>query len=164
MDLITPSFGLIVWTSVIFIILLVALRILAWKPILKAVDERQRSIEAALAEAERARGETARLKADGERILKETRAERNDLLMRANAIRDKVISQAQEAAKKEGERIIKQARAKIQNEKRLALTELKDQVGDLSIEIAKKILSAELGDEEKQKALVSRLIGGLKTN
>ena len=164
MDLITPSFGLIVWTSAIFIILLVALRILAWKPILKAVDERQQSIEAALAEAERARGETARLKADGERILKETRAERNALLMRANAIRDKVISQAQEAAKKEGERIIEQARAKIQNEKMLALTELKDQAGDLSIEIAKKILSAELGDEEKQRALVSRLIRGLQTN
>ncbi len=162
MDLITPSIGLIVWTSAIFIILLIALRILAWKPILKAVDERQRSIEAALAKAERAKGETARLQAEGERMLEETRAERNALLTSAHAIRDEVISQAQEAAKREGERIVARARAKIQSEKRAALTELKNQAGDLSIEIAKKILSAELKDEGRQRALVSRLIESLQ--
>lgn len=162
MDLITPSLGLIVWTSLIFLILLIALRVLAWKPILKAVDEREQSIVSALADAERAREETARLKADSERILKKARAERSVLLKKTAEIREEMISEARETAKKEGEKMIAQARAKIQNEKRAALSELKDQVADLSIDMAEKILTAELGDEKQQRALIGRLVGQAK--
>lgn len=164
MDLITPALGLIVWTSVIFIILLIVLRVVAWKPILKAIDKREQSIVNALADAERAEEETERLKADSERIIKEARAERNALLKTAEQLKAKILSEARDTAKKEGDRIVAQARAKIQNEKLAALSELKHQVAGLSIEIAEKILQTELKDPEKQRELASRLIGEANIN
>jgi F-type H+-transporting ATPase subunit b len=164
MELVIPSIGLIFWTSLVFIILLFLLGKFAWKPILKSVKERETKIETALEASEKAREEMAALKSLNEDLRKEALLERDTLLKEAREIKDKIVAEAKSTAKEEGERIIEAAREVIKNEKMAAVTELKNQVATLSIEIAEKIVREKLSTDEKQKALVDGLVEEINLN
>ena len=146
MDLVTPSFGIIFWTVLIFLFLLILLKKFAWKPILNAVNERNDSIADALASAEKAKEEMAKLTADNEKILDEARTTRDEILKEARNLKDKTIAEAKTLAKDEADNIIASAKSAIQSEKRAAINDIKNQVASLSIEIAEKILSKELSE------------------
>ena len=164
MELVKPEFGLIFWMCISFGIILWILGKFAWKPILKMLSDRENSIQDALDSAERAKEEMKALQAGNEKILAEARHERDLMLKDAREIREKMISDAKGIAATEGERMLKSARENIQNEKMAAITELKNQVGVLSLEIAEKILKAELASDEKQKALVNTLLKDINLN
>lgn len=164
MDLVTPDIGLLFWMTLSFLIVLFLLRKFAWKPILKMLREREESITDALEEAKKARNEMANLKADNESLLAEARAEREVILREANETKAAIVAEAKEKAKAEGDQIVKQARETIQNEKMAAITELKNQVASLSIDIAEKILKEELSSEEKQKSLINNLLDDVSLN
>jgi len=152
------SLGLFAWQSLIFIGLLFLLRKYAWGPILNAVNERETSIKDALASAEAARSEMENLQSDNQRILKEARAEKEALLKEARATRAELINSEKEEAQAEAEKILSQAQEAIQNEKRAALTELKEQVGSLAMGIAEKVLQKELDNKDKQVQLIDQLL------
>jgi F-type H+-transporting ATPase subunit b len=152
------SLGLFAWQSLIFIGLLFLLRKYAWGPILNAVNERETSIKDALASAEAARSEMENLQSDNQRILKEARAEKEALLKEARVTRAELINSAKEEAQAEAEKILSQAQEAIQNEKRAALTELKEQVGSLAMGIAEKVLQKELDNKDKQVQLIDQLL------
>ncbi|HZJ19157.1 MAG TPA: F0F1 ATP synthase subunit B, partial [Pricia sp.] len=120
MDLVTPGIGLIFWSTLIFIILLILLKKYAWKPILDAVKTREESIQNALLSAEEAKKEMQNLQTDNQRILKEARAEREAMLKEAREIKDKMIADSKEQAKVEGDKMIKQAQSAIESEKKAA--------------------------------------------
>ncbi|QCX37697.1 F0F1 ATP synthase subunit B [Aureibaculum algae] len=164
MDLVTPGLGLVVWTGITFIILLIILRKFAWKPILGAVGEREDSIKNALLEADKARQEMENLKSDNEKILKEARAERDAMLKEAREMKNNVISEAKDEAKAQANKIIEQAKTSIQNEKLAAITDLKNQVADLSIGIAEKVLKEQLSNKDKQEKLVESMLNDVKLN
>lgn len=164
MNLVTPGIGLLFWTTLVFIILVVILSKYAWKPILGAVKAREESIDNALKSAEKAREEMANLNADNERILKEARAERDALLKEAREMKDAIIAEAKTAASTEAEKVMAAAKEAIKNEKMAALTELKNTVGTLSLEIAEKVLKSELSGDEKQQALVKSLLDDVSLN
>ena len=164
MDLVTPGFGLIFWTSVVFIFLLVLLKRMAWTPILNNVDARNKSIEEALEAAKNARDEMSNLKADNDRILKEARAERDEMLKEARELKANIISEAKNAAKDEADKMIASAKVVIENEKAGAISELKNTVGSLSIDIAEKVLRAELKDVDKQNAFIADMLKDIKLN
>jgi len=128
------------------------------------IKERELSIENALAAAENAKAEMKALQSNNEKILAEARSERDQLLKDAREIREKMIADAKGIAAKEGERLLTIARENIQNEKMAAITELKNQVATLSIEIAEKILKSELSSDEKQKTLVNTLLKDVNLN
>jgi F-type H+-transporting ATPase subunit b len=164
MKLVTPDIGLLFWMLVSFTIVLFLLKKYAWKPILNTLNDREKSIADALDSAERAKQEMKTLQSNNERILNEAKAERDQLLKDAREIREKMISEAKGLASKEGERLLSIARENIQNEKMAAITELKNQVASLSIEIAEKILKSELSSDEKQKSLVTTLLKDVNLN
>lgn len=164
MELVTPAIGLIFWTAVVFILLVILLKKFAWKPILTAVDKRNESIENALKAAEKAKEDIENLTADNERILNEAKLERDALLKEAREIKDKVIAEAKDKAKIEAEKILVSAKEQITNQKMAAITELKNQVAELSIEIAEKIIKSELQDLNKQKELVTSAISDKDLN
>ena len=164
MDLVTPGFGLIFWTSVVFIILLVFLKKMAWTPILNNVDARNKSIEEALEAAKNAREEMSNLKADNDRILKEARLERDEMLKEARELKANIISEAKNAAKDEADKMIASAKVVIENEKAGAISELKNTVGALSVDIAEKVLRAELKDVDKQNAFIADMLKDIKLN
>ncbi len=157
MNFVAPE-SLVFWTSIIFLILLLLLKKFAWKPILGAVNEREDTIRTALKEAENARKEMQNLTADNERILKEARAERDTLLKEAREIKESIIIDAREEAKVQTTKIIEQAQATIQSEKQAAITDLKNQVAELSIGIAEKVVRGDLSDINKQTKLVEDLL------
>jgi F-type H+-transporting ATPase subunit b len=152
------SIGLFFWQSMIFIGLIFLLRKYAWGPILSAVNERETSIKDALDSAEAARKEMETLQTDNQRILKEARAEKEVMLKEARNTRADLINTAKEEAKAEAEKILIQAQEAIQNEKRTAISELKDQVAFIATNIAEKVLQKELQSNDKQEQLISQLL------
>lgn len=164
MDLVTPQIGLLFWTVLIFLILVFLLAKFAWKPILRMVEERTKNIEDALNSAENAKKEMAGLKAENEQIMKEARAERDKIVREAREMKDKIIEESKETAKAEADKILAQARKLIDDEKRAAMNELKDQVASLSIEIAEKILTKELSDKKKQAELIDDILNQSNLN
>jgi F-type H+-transporting ATPase subunit b len=140
------------------------LRKYAWKPILNAVNERENSIQEALDSAKEAKLEMAKLKSDNEDLLNEARIERDAMLKEAREIKDGIVADAKGIANKESEKIIASARESIQHEKMAAITELKNQVATLSIEIAEKILKDELSSADKQKAIIDSVVKDINLN
>jgi F-type H+-transporting ATPase subunit b len=164
MGLVTPAIGLVVWMLICFAILFLLLKKLAWKPIMKAIKDRETSIDNALSSAEKAKREMAELKSSNERILNEAKAERDKLLKEARETKETIIAEAKNKAQKEADRIMTSARENIQNEKLAAIAELKNQVATLSIEIAEKILKEHLSSDDKQKTLVKNLLQDVNLN
>ena len=158
------SVGLFFWQTLLFVILLFLLRKFAWKPILNAVNEREDSIKEALNSAEEAKKEMANLQASNEALLNKAREERDAMLKEAREVKEKVINEAKGLANIEAEKIITSARESIQHEKLAAITELKNQVATLSIEIAEKILKQELATAEKQKSLIDTAVAEINLN
>jgi F-type H+-transporting ATPase subunit b len=152
------SLGLFFWQSVLFICLLLLLRKFAWKPILNAVNEREEGIKDALASAEAARKEMQNLNADNERILKEARSQRDSLLKEAREMKENIISEAKGEAQAQANKVVEQAQATIQAEKQAAITDLKNQVAELSVGIAEKVVRGELSEKGKQIKLVEDLL------
>mgnify|MGYP001416246270 FL=1 len=122
------------------------------------MNERVTSIKDALASAEAARSEMETLQSDNQRILKEARAEKEALLKEARSTRAELINSAKEEAQLEAEKILTQAQEAIQNEKRAAISELKEQVGSIAMDIAEKVLQKELESKDKQVELINQLL------
>ena len=154
MELVTPGIGLIFWTSVVFIVLIILLKKFAWSPILKAVDDRNNSINEALSSAEKAKSEMEQLSADNKKILNEALIERDGIIKEARDIKIKTIADAKNNASIEAEKIISSAKEQIKNEKMKAMTELKNEIADISIQMAEKIIITELKDAKSQKKLI----------
>jgi F-type H+-transporting ATPase subunit b len=162
--LIQPEIGLIFWMTLSFLTVMFILKKFAWKPILKALSDREENIEEALNTAKKAKEEMIALKSDNERLLNEARAERDTMLKEARDTKDAIIAEAKGKAQSEAAKIMSSAREAINNEKMAAITELKNQVAKMSIEIAEKILRHELSHDEKQKALMENLIKDISLN
>lgn len=164
MDIVSPSLGLVFWTTLSFLIVLIILRKAAWKPILASLKEREDKIQDALDSADKAKEEMAKLQASNEALLKEARNERDAMLRDARDIKDKIVNDAKTQAQEEADKILSNAREAIRNDKNAAIADLKNQVGVLAIEIAEKVLRDQLSNDEKQKALVQRLMQDVSLN
>lgn len=158
------SFGLFFWQLLLFVALVLLLRKFAWKPILKAVEERESSIEDALEAAEDAKKKMAELKSSNEELLNKARAERDEMLKEAREMKDKIVADAKTKANEEADKIVAAARESIEHEKMAAITDLKNQVAGLSIEIAEKILKDELSSGDKQKAIIDNVVKEINLN
>ena len=164
MELVTPSIGLVFWSSISFFILMFLLTKFAWKPVTKALKEREESIENALKQADAARAQMQALKNDNERLLNEARAERDTLLKEANEIKDQILAKAKSDAKSEGDKMIASAKEVIEREKINALNDLKQQVAVLSVDMAEKVLRSKLNDRAQQEAFVNENLKSISLN
>ena len=152
------SVGLFFWQTVLFVLLVLLLKKFAWKPILNAVNEREQGIKDALDSAQKAKEEMANLQAGNEKLLKEARAERDAMLKEARDIKNKMISDAKDEAKVEADKMVAQAQAAIESEKKAAIADLKNQVATLSINIAEKVVKQNLATDDKQQELIKSLL------
>lgn len=164
MDLLIPSFGLIIWTFLAFFILLFILKKFAWKPILKSLKDRENGIADALATAENAKAEIAQFKNENEVMMARAREERAEMLKEAKITKDRIIGEAKEQAKVEANKIIADAQEAINNQKMAALTDVKNQVGNLVVEVAEKVLRRELTNRAEQESFINGLASTVKFN
>ena len=164
MELVNPGIGLIFWMTVAFVAILYILGKFAWKPILKALKERETSIDEALHAADKARDEMKQLQFSNEQLLKEAKNERDAILAQARKIKDSIIEESKVKAHEEANRIFLSAKESIENEKMSAIIDLKNQIGELALEVARKILIRELSEPKKQEEYIQQLIKDVKFN
>jgi F-type H+-transporting ATPase subunit b len=156
--LLTPGIGLLFWMTVTFLIVLFLLKKFAWRPILDALHAREDSIESGFGAGKEAKEEMARLQASNEDLLKEARNERDLMLKEAKEIREKTIAKAASEAKETADAILAKATADIHNEKLAAMTELKNQVAEISLGIAEEVLRKKLSSDDEQRTLIENLV------
>jgi len=164
MGIIEPGIGLLFWMTLTFAILLFILAKFAWKPIVNAVNDREASIVDALNQAKLAKKEMEDLKSDNERIIREAKIERDSILKEAREIKDRIVGEAKDVAKAEGDKIIESAKQTIQSEKNAAMSEIRTQIGALSVNIAESILQKNLEKTEAQDELVQNYLNKSNLN
>ena len=164
MDLLLPEYGLLIFQTIAFLLLMFLLTKFAWKPVLAAIKEREQSIDDALNKAELAKQEMARLTSQNEELMKQARVERDEILKEAKVLKDSIVNEAKTSAQTEGAKLIEKARIEIENQKKAALAELKEQVSSLSIDIAERVLRSQLDDKAKQQDLVANLLKNVELN
>ena len=158
MNLVTPDFGLLVWQTLTFIIVLFILSKYAWKPIMSGLKEREEGIETALSEAKRAKEEMAKLTSDNANLLAEARRERDKMLQEAQHMSNNIVQDAKNRSGKEAHKLIEDARAEIEISKQAALAELKNYLAATSLEIAEKVVKKNLSSDAAQQQLVKELL------
>lgn len=164
MELLLPSIGLLFWTLVAFLIVFFILKKFAWKPILETLKERETSIADALSTAEKVKVEMAQLKNENEALMARAREERATLIKEAKETADRMIGEAKDKAKAEAAKILADAQTSIEQQKMAALTDVKNQVGKLVIEVSEKVLRRELTNKNEQESHIKSLVDGVKLN
>jgi F-type H+-transporting ATPase subunit b len=164
MGLVMPDLGLLFWMVLSFSILLFILKKFAWKPILKALADREDSIDQALQAAQLAKDEMTRLQADNEKILREAIIEREKIVKEAREMKESIVRDAKTQASVEANKVMENAKAAIEQEKAAAINDIKEIISTFSIDIAEKILKEHLTDEKNQKKLVKNYVDQIKLN
>ena len=158
MQLITPDFGLLFWMSLVFLVVLFILWKWGFPAIVKMVNDRKAYIDDSLRKAHEANERLTNIKIESESILQEAREKQALILKEAAATRDAIVEQAQEKARAEGNRLISEAKAEIESQKRAAISEIRAQVAELSVKVAEKVLRKQLDNNEKQMDFIDRML------
>lgn len=164
MELLLPHVGLLIWTTLAFLIVFFILKKFAWKPILQGLNDREATIASSIAIAEKVKLEMAQLKNENEELLAQAREERAAMLREAKQIKEKMINDAKDEARLQASRIITDAHASINNQKLAAMTDLKNQLGNMVIELSEKVLRKELANKPDQETFIRQLAEDVKLN
>ena len=164
MELLLPKLGLIFWTLIAFGITLWILGKYAWKPIMKSLDDREKNISDSIMSAENVRKEMSELKSENEALLAKAREERGIMMREAKETRDKIILEAKEQAREEMNKIVADAQSIIHQQKMAAITDLKNQVGNLVLEVSEKVIRRELSNREEQEKYIQQLTQNVDLN
>ena len=162
--LVLPDIGLVFWNTVAFLGLLVVLGKFAWKPMLKAISEREKGIEDSLAKADQMKADLSAMKNENEVLLAKAREERATIIKEAKEASEKMVNEAKDKAKSEYERIISDAQAAIAQQKNAAMVDVKNQVGALVINVAEKVLRKELSNKADQESYIKQIAEEVKLN
>jgi len=164
MKLLLPEFGLLIWTLVAFLVVFFILKKFAWPAIVKGLADREKGIADALSSADQVKKEMQQLKSDNEALLAKAREERAALIKDARETSDKMVADAKERARVEYDRIVSEAQAAIEQQKMAAITDLKNQVGNLVVEVSEKVLRRELGNKAEQEKYIRETANQVKLN
>lgn len=164
MKLLTPEMGLLVWTLLAFLVVFFILAKFAWPAIIKGLRERENTIASSLETAERVKAEMAQLKSENEALLAKAREERAEMLKEARETKDKIINEAKDQAKAEAAKIMIETQAAIEAQKMAAITDVKNQVGKLVVEVSEKVLRRELTNKDSQQEHIKSLVDEVKFN
>ncbi len=164
LSLIDISPGMVFWTGLAFIVLIIFLSKYAWKPILSAVKERENSIADAIDSADKVKKEMAQMQADNEKLLQQAREEKAAMLKEAKEVKEKIIAEAEGEARANAERITADAKSQIEHQKMAAMMDVKNQVGKLVLEVSEKVLRKEMDDKNAQMSYIDKLTDEIKLN
>ncbi len=144
--------------TVVFLVVLFILWKYGFPVIVKMVDERKAFIDESLKKAHEANERLANIQKEGESILQEAREKQAQILKEAAETRDAIVEKAQDKARSEGARLLEEAKAAIEQEKKAAIADIREQVATLSVEIAEKVLKQNLKDDKSQMDLIDRML------
>jgi F-type H+-transporting ATPase subunit b len=164
MDLLTPELGLFFWTLLAFLAVFFILKKFAWKPILKALTERETGIAQSIASADRVKKEMAQMQNESEKLMQSAREERSAMLKEAKDAKDRIVNEAKDQAKLEANKIIAEAAQQIHQQKMAAITDVKNQIGILAVEVAEKVLRQQLSTDQAQNNYANQLAQEINLN
>ena len=164
MDLLTPELGLFVWTLLAFIIVFFILKKFAWKPILKTLGEREKGIADSIAAADRVKSEMALMQSKNEKLMQQAREERGAMLKEAKQMSEQIVAKAKEDTRAIADKMLADAQQQIHQQKMAAMTDVKNQIGNLAVEVAEKVLRQKLSTDDAQNAYNSLLTQDVKLN
>lgn len=156
--ILTPDLGLLFWMLVAFLVVFIVLAKFGFPAIVNMVEERKNYIDNSLRKAHEANEKLANIQKESEALLQEARQRQSEILKEASATRDNMVAQAQNKAREESARIVAEARAQIETEKQAAIADIRQQVAQLSVSIAEKILRQNLSDDQAQMQYVDKLL------
>jgi F-type H+-transporting ATPase subunit b len=162
--ILTPDLGLLFWMLLAFLVVFGILAKYGFPAITNMVDERNRYIDESLRKAHEAQERLANIEKEGESILQEAREKQAQILKEAAETRDAIVEQAQTKARAEGARLLDDAKTAIEQEKRAAIADIRQQVAALSVEIAEKVLRQNLKDDKAQMDLIERMLDEVSTD
>ena len=162
--ILTPDLGLLFWMLLSFLVVFGVLAKFGFPAIVNMVDERNKYIDDSLRKAHEAQERLANIEKEGESILQEAREKQAQILKEAAESRDAIVEQAQQKARAEGARLLDEAKAAIEQEKKAAIADIRQQVATLSLEIAEKVLRQNLRDDKSQMDLIDRMLDGATAN
>jgi F-type H+-transporting ATPase subunit b len=155
--------GLIFWTAVTFILLLLILKKVAWKPILTALDQREAAIKESLEKAEKAKDEAQRILYENQASLSKAEEESKKIVEQGRIYAEKLKEQMLRDSKEQAQKILSEATAEIDRKKEAAFGELKSQIADLVIQTTEKVLG-ETVDKNIHKKITDRYINEITKN
>jgi F-type H+-transporting ATPase subunit b len=155
--LVQPDPGLFIWTILTFLVLLALLAKFAWKPLLAALESRQDGIKKSLEDADKAKQELARLHQESAKILEQARVEANSILSKTREDGERLREDLKAKAKEEADTLIRNAEQQIQLQTRQALQQVRNEVADISVMIASKLLERNLGKEDNDRLISETL-------
>lgn len=164
MDLLIPSSGLLFWMSLTFLVVLCILWKFGFPVIVNMVNERKAFIDDSLQKAREANEKLANIQKEGESILQQAREKQALILKEAAETRDTIVEKAQQKAREEGNRLLEEARHEIESEKKAAISEIRSQVAQLSVQIAEKVVRKNLSDDKAQMELIDRMLDDIPSN
>ena len=163
-NVIRPDFGLLFWTTVIFLLFWLLIGKYAFRPISNALKKRENDIQSALDEAKKAKLEMQNLNQENERLLAKAVEERSAMLREAKETKNSIVSEAKEKAKEEAAKIINNAKIEIDNQRKVALATAKNEIGAMALDIAEKVIRKELKNNPDQESFVNTLVDDLNLN
>ena len=155
--LVQPDPGLFLWTILTFLVLLVLLAKFAWKPLLALLDRREEMIRQSLDDAEKAKQELQRLQQESKEILSKARVEAQSILAKSRSEAEKLKGEIRQEAKVQADSILRDAEKQIQVETEKAITLIKNEVVDLSLLVASKLIKKNLSKEDNQSLIEESL-------
>ncbi|NTW82230.1 MAG: F0F1 ATP synthase subunit B [Chlorobiaceae bacterium] len=161
-SLLSPNPGLIFWTAVTFVIVMIILKKIAWGPIISALDEREKGIQSSIDRAHKAKEEAEVILKKNRETLAKADAEADRIIREGKDYADKLRADISEKAQAESKKMISNAKDEIEQEKRRALDVLRNEVADLAVKGAEKIIKTRL-DADLQKKIVDSMIQDLST-
>ncbi len=164
MSLVTPGIGLLFWMLLSFTIILVILKKFAWRPILSMLKERENKIETALNQARIAKEESEQIKDENKKLMDEAKKDREKLLREAKDTADKFIAQAKEQSVLDQKKMMDEAKIIIENEKKAALSDIRNQIAAYSLQIAEKVIKKQLSGNPQQVEYVDTLLKEMSVN
>lgn len=163
-SVIKPDVGLAFWALLIFVLFWALMARFAFKPIQAALKKREHDIQSALDEAKKAREDMANLKSANEELLRKANEERSAILREAKEAKDSIVNEAKTKAQQETQRMIADAKLEIDNQKKMAMAEVKNQIGIMALDIAEKVIRKELKGNSEQEAFANNLVSDIHFN
>lgn len=161
---ILPDFGIVFWTFLVFLLVWSVLGRYAFRPIQNALKKREVEIQGALDQAKQAREDMMELQSKNENLLKEAQEERTKILKEAKETSDRLIKEARDTAKKEAQKVALKAQEEIANMKKSTMAEVRNELGNMAIAIAEKVVRQKLAGDKAQEDLVKDLVEEIKLN
>ena len=164
MELFTPDFGLIFWMFISFIILFVVLAIWVWPVILKNMDQRADTIDKGVEYAREAKDQLDNARAEAQKYMDQAQQQQAEMLREAARMKTQLIEDARKEASEEAKKVMDAARVSIEQQRKEAELQFRNEVSKFSLDIAEKMVRGNLNDDKSHHALVDKMLDEIQSN